>query len=84
MPIRPQDVYDDPDGYWEFLTTPADRDFEGQLFDRKEGRRPRPDGGVSGSDIRSLRDLSLTALMEPPMFGFMEPLTGADLGSRTG
>ena len=28
--------------------------------------------------------VSLTALMEPPMFGFMEPLTGADLGSRTG
>ena len=28
--------------------------------------------------------LSRTALMEPPMFGFMEPLTGADLWSRTG
>ena len=28
--------------------------------------------------------LSLTALMEPPMSGLMEPLTGADLGSRTG
>ena len=28
--------------------------------------------------------VSLTALMEPPMFGFMEPLTGADLWSRTG
>ena len=36
MPIRPQDVYDDPDGHWDFLTTPSDRDFEGQLFDRKE------------------------------------------------
>ena len=32
----------------------------------------------------ALRLLSLTALMEPPMFGFMEPPTGADLGSRTG
>ena len=28
--------------------------------------------------------LSVTALMEPPMSGLMEPLTGADLGSRTG
>ena len=56
MPIRPQDVYDDPNGHWDFLTTPADRDSEGQLFDRKEGCRPRPDGSVSGSDIRNLRD----------------------------
>ena len=31
----------------------------------------------------SPRALSLTALMEPPMFGCMEPLTGADLCSRT-
>ena len=30
------------------------------------------------------RLLSVTALMEPPMSGLMEPLTGADLGSRTG
>ena len=28
--------------------------------------------------------MSVTALMEPPMSGLMEPLTGADLGSRTG
>ena len=28
--------------------------------------------------------LSVTALMEPPMSGLMAPLTGADLGSRTG
>ena len=55
MPIRPQDVYDDPDGHWDFLTTPSDRDFEGQHFDRKEGRRPRPDGSVSGTDIQSFR-----------------------------
>ena len=32
----------------------------------------------------SRQELSLTALMEPPMSGLMEPLTGADLGSRTG
>ena len=55
MPIRPQDVYDNPDEHLDFLTTPADRDFEGQHFDRKEGGRPRPDGSVSGSDIRNLR-----------------------------
>ena len=30
------------------------------------------------------RALSLTALMEPPMFALMGPLTGADLGSGTG
>ena len=56
MPIKPQEVYDDPDGHWGFLTAFADRDFEGQHFDRKEGSRPRPDGSVSGSDIRTLRD----------------------------
>ena len=56
MPMRPQDVYDDPDGHWDFLTTPPDRDFEGQHFDRKEGRRPRPDGSVSGTDIQSFRN----------------------------
>ena len=56
MPIRPHDVYDDPDGHRAFLTAPADRDFEGQHFDRKEACRPRPDGRVSGSDIRGLRD----------------------------
>ena len=56
MPIRPQDVYDDPGEHWDFLSAPADRDFEGQLFDRKEGCRPRPDGSVSGSDIKTLRD----------------------------
>ena len=32
----------------------------------------------------SKKFLSVTALMEPPMSGLMEPLTGADLGSRTG
>ena len=31
-----------------------------------------------------LQMVSVTALMEPPMSGLMEPLTGADLGSRTG
>ena len=31
-----------------------------------------------------LMSMSVTALMEPPMSGLMEPLTGADLGSRTG
>ena len=56
MPLRPQAVYDNPDGHWDFLTTPSDREFEGQLFDRKEGCRARPDGSVSGSDVRILRD----------------------------
>ena len=39
---------------------------------------------ISSTKIGSFGGVSLTALMEPPMFGFMEPLTGADLGSRTG
>ena len=56
MPIRPQDVYDNPEGHWDFLATPEDRDFEGQHFDRKEGCRPRPDGSISGPDVRKLRD----------------------------
>ena len=42
---------------------------------------------INHASLRAQLDqcrVSLTALMEPPMFGFMEPLTGADLGSRTG
>lgn len=34
--------------------------------------------------IGPLNKLSLTALMEPPVFGVMKPLTVADPGSRTG
>jgi prevent-host-death family protein len=37
-----------------------------------------------GEPVAVLIGLSLTALMEPPMSGLMEPLTGADLGSRRG
>ena len=47
-------------------------------------RRGGMSGTVSGSGVDRGRRLSLTALMEPPMSGSMEPLTGADLGSRTG
>ena len=40
---------------------------------------------MNRKDLAAETDLmSLTALMEPPMFGLMEPLTGADPESRTG
>ena len=57
---------------------------------RAEDKQPRsaPDPEVVAKPTRrqftAEYRLSLTALMEPPMFGFMEPLTGADLWSRTG
>lgn len=38
--------------------------------------------GAAGSKVEGLWSLSLTALTEPPMFGLVEPLTGADLESR--
>ena len=55
----------------------------------QEIRRMRFEEAYGGRQERRLTQeeaarLSLTALMEPPMFGFMEPLTGADLWSRTG
>ena len=50
-----------------------------------ESDRRDPDAGAPGERRALLpRRVSRTALMEPPMFGFMEPLTGADLWSRTG
>ena len=48
---------------------------DGVLSYARAGRMPALSGG---------RALSLTTLMEPPMFGLMEPLTGAALGSRRG
>ena len=59
----------------------------------RQGRNPRTGESIAiaASTVPSfkarkgLRDaVSVTALMEPPMSGLMEPLTGADLGSRTG
>lgn len=39
---------------------------------------------VAHLEAERLDQASLTALMELPMSGLMEPLTGADLESRTG
>ena len=45
---------------------------------------PRGSRSIPCPRSQAHRRVSLTALMEPPMFGFMEPPAGADLGSRTG
>lgn len=53
--INPRDVFNNPDSFLDFLTTPNDRDFEGQHFDRKEACRPKAGGQISSSDLKSFK-----------------------------
>jgi predicted HTH transcriptional regulator len=52
---KPKDVFANPDAFWDFITTEADKSFEGQHFDRKEAGRPEEDS-FSSSKLRNLRD----------------------------
>ncbi len=47
----PREVFEHPGGHWDFLTTSADTDFEGQYFDRKEAGRVGQNGCVSSSTL---------------------------------
>jgi len=50
----PQEVFDDPDRHWAFLTSSSDAVFEGQHFDRKEACQPDASNAVSKSAVRNL------------------------------
>lgn len=52
----PKEVFDNPQQYWNFLTTFSDDDFEGQHFDRKEASRTDESGSVKGNKISNLVD----------------------------
>lgn len=51
----PRDVFNDPQRYWPLLTSPADGEFEGQRWDRKEACRPGKGQTVSDREVRELR-----------------------------
>ena len=72
--------------YQDVLDAPAHRVAEIVEGDLHTHPRPAIPHALARSVLgrRVGSGLSLTALMEPPMFGFMEPLTGADLWPRTG
>ncbi len=59
----PRQVFDDPDQFLDFLTAQADRDFEGQHFDRKEICRPNEHGGVSNADLQRFRNEQIVAAL---------------------
>src|SRR5256885_8616689 len=52
--LHPRDVFEDPDGYWSFLTAPNDTNFEGQFFDRKEAGRISSNGYVNRNTIQDV------------------------------
>lgn len=53
---NPKAVFDNPDLYWDFLTSPTDSTFEGQHFDRKEAGHPRTDGSITSAQESSVRE----------------------------
>ena len=52
----PKEVFDNHKQYWDFLTAPADEDFEGQHFDRKEASRTDGNGSVTKNKVGRLVD----------------------------
>ena len=71
--------------YWSIVE--SCRNLDGRVVQRQVLYLGEINDGQKAAWCRTievLQTVSLTALMEPPMSGLMEPLTGADLGSRTG
>jgi hypothetical protein len=52
----PREVFDDPRQHWNNLIAPADEDFEGQHFDRKEASRIDEHGSVAKNQFGRLVD----------------------------
>jgi len=52
---KPKDVFDNPENFLDFLTVESDREFEGQLFDRKELCRASGNGHVSNNDVKKFK-----------------------------
>jgi predicted HTH transcriptional regulator len=52
----PRHIFDNPEQYLDLLTLPNDRDFEGQLFDRKEVPRAAANGAVRDNDLKAFKN----------------------------
>ena len=52
----PREVFQNPSKYWDFLTASVDKDFEGQLFDRKEAGRIGSNGCVEKKQLDGVLD----------------------------
>src|SRR5271157_946913 len=52
----PQDIFTNPDKYWDFITATSDTDVEGQQFDRKQAGYQDGNGKVSSKSIDDLQD----------------------------
>ncbi|NES91131.1 RNA-binding domain-containing protein [Okeania sp. SIO2B9] len=50
----PKEVFDNPEKYWSFITSPTAEEFEGQYFDRKEVGRPQPNGCMSKNELNKV------------------------------
>lgn len=53
--FKPQEVFNHPENFWNFLTAPKDEEFEGQYFERKQAGRVDDRGNVSGSQLSKLQ-----------------------------
>ena len=53
----PRQVFDAPQTAWSYLIQPADDDFEGQHFDRKEAGRPQSNVAISKSSLEAVKEL---------------------------
>ena len=53
---KPREVFDNPQGHWNFITSGSDNEFEGQYFDRKEVGRTGESGVVNKNVLKKIRD----------------------------
>ena len=53
----PRQVFDAPQTAWSYLIQPADDEFEGQHFDRKEAGRPQSNVAISKSSLEAAKEL---------------------------
>jgi hypothetical protein len=53
---QPQQVYDSPDAYWDFVTVTTDSSFEEQHFDRQDAGRPEADGAAHNTKLNGVRN----------------------------
>jgi argonaute-like protein implicated in RNA metabolism and viral defense len=58
----PRHAFDSPQSVWAFLTQPADDDFEGQHFDRKEAGRPQSGSHLSKNAVDGLKELVIKSV----------------------
>jgi hypothetical protein len=63
-------VFDAPQTTRAYLTQPAEDDFEGQPFDRKEAGHPQSNTPISRSALDAVKDLVIKTVSAFTTFGF--------------